>query len=73
LLGTRSRLPRIRFHDLRHSRVDHLISAGEQPLLIARRLGHATASFTLDRYGHLFEQARSQAANGVAATVDEAL
>ena len=31
----RSRLPRIRFHDLRHTHVAHLIAAGEQPLLIA--------------------------------------
>ena len=69
----RSVLPRIRFHDLRHSHVAHLIAAGEQPLLIARRLGHASASFTLDRYGHLFEQAGSQAASAVAAMVDEAL
>jgi integrase len=66
----RSGLPRIRFHDLRHSHVAHLIAAGEQPLLIARRLGHASASFTMDRYGHLFEDAGSTAAAAVAAMVD---
>jgi integrase len=66
----RSGLPRIRFHDLRHSHVAHLIAAGESPLLIARRVGHASASFTMDRYGHLFEQAGSQAASAVAAMVD---
>lgn len=68
----RSGLPRIRFHDLRHTHVAHLIAAKEQPLLIARRLGHASASFTQDRYGHLFEQAGSQAASAVAAMVDQA-
>ena len=66
----RSRLPRIRFHDLRHTHVAHLIAAGEQPLLIARRLGHASSSFTMDRYGHLFEDAGSTAAAAVAAMVD---
>ena len=66
----RSGLPRIRFHDLRHSHVAHLIAAGEQPLLIARRLGHASSSFTMDRYGHLFEGAGSSAAAAVAAMVD---
>lgn len=66
----RSGLPRIRFHDLRHTHVAHLIAAAEQPLLIARRLGHASAAFTQDRYGHLFEQAGSQAASAVAAMVD---
>ncbi len=66
----RSGLPRIRFHDLRHTHVAHLIAAGEIPLLIARRLGHASAAFTQDRYGHLFEGAGSQAASAVAAMVD---
>ena len=68
----KSGLPRIRFHDLRHSYVAALIAAGEQPLLIARRLGHASASFTLDKYGHLFPEADSQAASAVAAMVDGA-
>ena len=68
----RAKLPRIRFHDLRHTHVAHLIEAGEQPLLIARRLGHASSSFTMDRYGHLFEDAGSQAASAVAAMVDGA-
>lgn len=66
----RSGLPRIRFHDLRHTHVAHLIAAGEQPLLIAKRLGHASAAFTQHRYGHLFEDAGSQAASAVAAMVD---
>jgi hypothetical protein len=46
--------------------------AGEQPLLIAKRLGYASSSFTMDRYGHLFEDAGSQAASAVAAMVDRA-
>jgi integrase len=68
----KSELPRIRFHDLRHTHVAHLIAAGEQPLLIAKRLGHASSAFTMDRYGHPFETAGSQAASAVAAMVDGA-
>jgi integrase len=68
----KSDLPRVRFHDLRHTHVAHLIAAGEQPLLIARRLGHALAAFTQDRYRHLFEEAGFQAAFAVAAMVDGA-
>jgi integrase len=68
----RSGLPRLRFHDLRHTHAAHLIAAGEQPLLIAKRLGHASAAFTQDRYGHLFDDAGSQAASAVAAMVDGA-
>lgn len=65
-------LPRIRFHDLRHTHVAHLIASGEKLLLITRRLGHASVAFTQDRYGHLFEEAGSQAASAVAAMVDGA-
>jgi integrase len=53
--------------------VAHLIAAKQQPLKIAKRLGHASAAFTQDRYGHLFEDADSEAAAAVAAMVDEAL
>jgi integrase len=66
----RAGLKQIRFHDLRHSHAAHLIAAGEQPLLISKRLGHASAAFTMDRYGHLFEGAGRQAASAVAAMVD---
>ncbi|MDP9441691.1 MAG: site-specific integrase [Actinomycetota bacterium] len=64
-LVRRSGLPRIRFHDLRHSHVAHLIEAGVDPLTISRRIGHASVAFTLDRYGHLFDQAGATAARAV--------
>jgi hypothetical protein len=35
-----------------------------------QRVGHGSSSFTMDRSGHLFETAGSQAANAVAAMVD---
>jgi integrase len=64
-LAKRSGLPRIRFHDLRHSHVAHLIEASVDPLTISRRLGHASVAFTLDRYGHLFDQAGATAARAI--------
>lgn len=66
----RSGLPRLRFHDLRHTHVAHLIEAGENVLVVSKRLGHGSASFTMDRYGHLFPTAGAQAASAVAAMVD---
>lgn len=63
-------VPRIRFHDLRHTHVVHLLAAGRNPLEVSRRLGHATPSFTLDRYGHLMPETGSEAATAVAALVD---
>ena len=63
-------LPRIRLHNLRHTHVAHLISANVDALTISRRLGHASVAFTLDRYGHLFDQAGSGAAQAVARLLD---
>lgn len=64
--------PRLRFHDLRHSHCAHLIDAGVNVKTISRRLGHASVSFTLDRYGHLMPEADGEAAVAVAALVDGA-
>ena len=68
----RSGLPRIRFHDLRHSHCAALIAAGQDAKVISRRLGHASTSFTYDRYGHLMPEADSAAATAVALLVDAA-
>ncbi|HPX93777.1 MAG TPA: tyrosine-type recombinase/integrase [Bacillota bacterium] len=42
----------IRVHDLRHSHASYLISKGAKVKLIAKRLGHAEVSTTLDKYSH---------------------
>ena len=42
----RSGLPYIRLHDLRHTHAAHLIAPGQDALVIAKRLGHASVSFT---------------------------
>jgi integrase len=44
----------LRFHDLRHTAASLLIASGAHPKLIQARLGHASITTTLDRYGHLF-------------------
>ncbi len=41
-------------HDLRHTAVSLWIAAGANPKEVARRAGHTSVAFTLDRYGHLF-------------------
>jgi len=47
----------LRPHDLRHTAVALWIAQGAHPKQIAARAGHTSVSFTLDRYGHLFEDA----------------
>lgn len=46
-------IPRVRWHDLRHTSVSMLIQQGVHPKLISDRMGHASVQTTLDRYGHL--------------------
>ena len=52
--------PELRFHDLRHSCASILISSGAHPKEIQARLGHASITTTLDRYGHLLPSLGSQ-------------
>jgi|SRR5215467_1393274 len=46
-------LPTLRIHDLRHTHVTWLISAGVPLTAIMRRLGHTSIAVTSDLYGHL--------------------
>jgi len=56
-------LPSARFHDLRHSYAVAAIRAGDDIKTIQESLGHATAAFTLDVYGHVTEQMRAASAS----------
>jgi integrase len=55
----RAKLPRVRFHDLRHSYASILIAQGAHPKVISEQLGHASVQITMDRYSHLFDRAYS--------------
>lgn len=47
----------LRFHDLRHTYVSLLIRAGANVKEVSTWAGHSTVAFTLDRYGHLYDDA----------------
>ena len=55
-------LPRIRFHDLRHTSASLLIRRGVPAKVVADRLGHADAGFTLKVYTHVYDDQRAAAA-----------
>ncbi len=55
-------LPKIRFHDLRHTYASLLIEQGENIKYIQDQLGHASATFTLNVYGHLMKPTNQEAA-----------
>ncbi len=56
-------LEEARFHDLRHSYAVVSIESGDDIKTVQSNLGHATASFTLDVYGHVSQKMRQQSAD----------
>lgn len=43
-------------HELRHTAISLWIAAGMAPKEVSARAGHTSVAFTLDRYGHLYEE-----------------
>jgi integrase len=63
---TRFRLPRITFHDTRHTWATLALQAGVHPKVVSDRLGHSSVAFTLDVYSHAIEGLDDDAAARVA-------
>jgi integrase len=59
---TEAKLRRITLHECRHTFASYLIAAGVNAKAVSVYMGHASVAFTLDRYGHLFPGAESEAA-----------
>ncbi len=55
-------LPKIRFHDLRHTAASLMLNHNVPVIVVSRRLGHARPSITLDIYGHLIPSMQTAAA-----------
>jgi integrase len=51
----RAGVPLARFHTLRHTCASLLAEAGAGPVRLQRWMGHHSASYTLDTYGHLID------------------
>lgn len=63
-LMARSKISTVtRFHDLRHSFAVTSLYAGDDIKTVQANLGHATAQFTLDVYGHVTQKMRQESAN----------
>lgn len=63
-------LPDARFHDLRHSYAVAAIRSGDDIKTVQGNLGHATAAFTLDVYGHITDQMKRESANRMQQYID---
>jgi integrase len=58
----RAGLPRITFHDLRHTCASLLFQKNVHPKLVQELLGHASVAITLDTYSHMLPGMGDQAA-----------
>ena len=63
-------LPEARFHDLRHSYAVAAIRSGDDIKTVQENLGHHTAAFTLDVYGHVTDQMKRESAARMDAFID---
>ena len=58
----RLHLDATRFHDLRHTYAVNSLKSGDDIKTVQENLGHATAAFTLDVYGHVTKQMKRDSA-----------
>ena len=62
-------MPKIRFHDLRHSAATLLLSQGIHPKVVSELLGHSRVSITLDLYSHVTPTLQREAAVAIDALI----
>jgi len=55
-------IPSARYHDLRHSYAVVALMSGDDVKTVQENLGHHTAAFTLDVYGHVTEEMKRNSA-----------
>jgi integrase len=58
-------LPRIRFHDLRHTCATLLMAKGTHPKIVQKMLGHANISMTIDTYSHVLPDMQEKAVSAM--------
>lgn len=66
----KAEVPRIRFHDLRHTAATLLLQQGVHPKIVQERLGHSRISMTLDTYSHVLPAMQQEAADKMDAILD---
>jgi len=59
----REGLPRLRFHDLRHTAASLLLAENVQPRDIMEVLGHSQIGLTMNLYSHVMKSALQNAAD----------
>jgi integrase len=62
-------LPDIRLHDLRHTAATLMLQNGDDVKTVQDALGHHSAAFTLDVYGHVTERMKKESAERMEAFI----
>ena len=72
-LAARIGCPKARFHDIRHTFAVISLQSGDDIKTVQSNLGHATASFTLDIYGHVSDKMRGTSADRIERYIDSTI
>ena len=67
----RARVPRIRFHDLRHTFATLSIEQGQDIKTISHMLGHTDAGFTMNTYMHVTDKMQESVASALGNLISE--
>ncbi|MCL2494926.1 MAG: site-specific integrase, partial [Oscillospiraceae bacterium] len=62
----------LRYHDLRHTYAVNALHGGDDVKTVQGNLGHHTAAFTLDTYGHVTEQMQRDSAARMERIIEDA-
>lgn len=65
----RAGLPRIRFHDLRHTAATIALGRGVHPKVVSEMLGHSRTAITLDLYSHVTPTMQREAVSAMEAAL----
>ncbi len=66
-------LPKVRFHDLRHTFATLALQNGVDIKTVSGMLGHYFVDFTLDTYAHVTAQAQREAAKTMGSILSDAI
>ena len=58
-------LPKVRFHDLRHTNATLMLKSNIPAKVASQRLGHSGISITMDLYSHILDSMQEEAANAI--------
>ena len=67
----RAGLPKVRFHDLRHTFATLALQNGVDVKTVSSMLGHYSAGFTLDTYAHVTAQMKQDAADTIGGVISQ--